>query len=281
MEGVNLIEESYSTVPHRQASSVGTMFTGLIGNQRPAKNFRFIDQSEYSDPPGLPYRVLLVDDDEWTCQLLRDILEIRADISIVGRASDGEEAMTMAILHQPDVVLMDVSMPSLDGIEATYSIKQACPRTVVIGLTEKFKPEMYSAMRTAGAAAFVCKGEFLSIHERILYALRHSMNDLAIHNGGRFRMLQCAYCGGVISGYYSEDVLVSHGTCQNCANYFRCRDQLRRDHARASLFHCLNEAGLNWGPFMKRCLTHASRSLVSLPRQWLLAYGKLFRVPSS
>lgn len=115
------------------------MFTGLNSNQRPAENFRFIDQSEYSVPPRLPYRVLLVDDDEWTYQLLRELLEIRADISIVGRANDGKEAMTMAILHQPDVVLVDVNMPSLDGIEATYSIKQACPRTVVIGLTKKFK----------------------------------------------------------------------------------------------------------------------------------------------
>jgi CheY-like chemotaxis protein len=256
------------------------MFTGLNSNQRPAKNFRFIDQLEYSDPPRLPYRVLLVED-ERTCQLLRDILEIRADISIVGQASDRKEAMSMAVVHQPDVVLMGVNIPSLDGIEATYSIKQTCPQTLVIGLTDNFNPAVYSAMRTAGAAAFVCKGEVLGIHEMILYALRHFLNDRAVHNGGRSRMLQCAYCGGVISGYYSEDVLVSHGTCQNCANYFRYRAQLRRDHARAALFHCLNEAGLNWGPFMKRCLTYASRSLASLPRQWLLVYGRLFKVPSS
>jgi CheY-like chemotaxis protein len=257
------------------------MFTGLNSNQQPAKNCRFVDQSQFSDPPKLLYRVLLVEDDEWTCQLLRDILEICTDISIIGQASERKIAITMATLHQPDVVLMDVNMPSLDGIEATYSIKQACPRTVVIGLTEHFNPATYSAMRTAGAAAFISKGEFLSIHEMILYALRHSMNDLAIHNGGRFPMLQCAYCGGVISGSHSHDLLVSHGTCQNCANYFRDRDQLRRDHARAVLFNCLDEAGSYWGPFMKRCLTRASRSLASLPRQWLLAYGKLFRVPSS
>ncbi len=117
------------------------------------------------------YRVLLVDDDQGTRQLLQDILEKHSDVTIVGQAADGKEAVAMAIEYKPDVVLMDIGLPYLDGIEATHCIRKACPHTVVIGLTGHFSPPKYSAMRTAGAAAFVCKNQVLAIHETIMCAL--------------------------------------------------------------------------------------------------------------
>jgi DNA-binding NarL/FixJ family response regulator len=115
--------------------------------------------------------VLLVDDDQGTRQLLQDILEKYSDVTIIGEAGDGKEAVLKAIEHKPDVILMDVALPYLDGIEATHCIKKACPHTVVICLTGQFSPPKYSAMRTAGAAAFVCKNEVLAIHDTIMYAL--------------------------------------------------------------------------------------------------------------
>jgi DNA-binding NarL/FixJ family response regulator len=118
-----------------------------------------------------PYRVLLVDDDERTRQLVQDILEKHPDLIIVGQARDGKEAVAMAMEHKPDVILMDVGLPYLDGIEATQCIKNAFPQTVVICLTGDFSPPKYSAMRTAGAAAFVCKSQVLAIHETIMFAL--------------------------------------------------------------------------------------------------------------
>lgn len=257
------------------------MFTALDSNQAPAENVWGIDQSENTIQSESPYRVLLVDDDAQTCQLLKDILGVREDITIVGRASDGKEAVAMALLHRPDVVLMDTNLPFHDGVEATYSMKQTNPGTVIIGLTENFNPAIYSAMRTAGAAGVVCKGELLSIHEMILYALRHAMNDLAIHNNRHVPTLQCAHCGRAFRDYQSGAVLVSHGICQTCTEYFRYRNQLRRDHARVAVFTHLNQRGFKWRPFMKSCLSHVSRSLAPLPRQWFLAYGKLFKVPSS
>jgi len=257
------------------------MLTGLDSNQVPAENVPCIDQSENAIKPRSPYRVLLVDDDEQTCQLLEDILGIREDITIVGRASEGKEAVAMAMLHQPDVVLIDANLPSHDGVEATYSMKQSSPGTVIIGLTENFNPAIYSAMRTAGTAAFVCKGELLSIHEMILYALRHAMNDLSIHNNRHVPTLQCAHCGRAFRDYQSGAVLVSHGICQHCTDYFRYRIRLRRDHARVAVFTSLNQTGFKWRRFMKRCLSHASRPLALLPRQWSLASGKLFKVPLS
>jgi DNA-binding NarL/FixJ family response regulator len=134
------------------------------------------DQSEKL-PPQITYRILLVDDDERDCQLLRDILENSVDMSIVGRATDGMEAVALANFYQPDVILMDVNLPSLDGIQATYAIKKTCPRTVIIGVTGHFTPTVYTAMRTAGAAAFVSKCELLGIHETILGTLEHSINN--------------------------------------------------------------------------------------------------------
>jgi DNA-binding NarL/FixJ family response regulator len=117
------------------------------------------------------YRILLVDDDRGTRQLLQDILEQHTDVTIVGQARDGKEALEMAIECKPDVILMDIGLPYLDGIEATNCIMKACPQIVVICLTGHFLPPPYSAMRTAGAAAFVCKNEVLAIHETIMYAL--------------------------------------------------------------------------------------------------------------
>ncbi len=133
------------------------------------------EQAEDSVRPhqssAVPWRVLLVDDDEWTRELWRDILESHEDLQVVGQAADGREAVAMATLHQPDVILMDVALPYLSGVEATLRIKRACPQTVVIGLSGSYAAPVYNAMRTAGAVAFVCKNQILSIHETIMLAL--------------------------------------------------------------------------------------------------------------
>lgn len=151
------------------------MFVSLDGRQDTLKGY--VSQEQSQQRPAIdssqasPYRVLLVDDDEVTRHLLNDILEKHTDIKIVGQASDGREAVVLAIEHKPDVVLMDIGLPFLDGIEATHCIKKSCPDTVVICLTGHFSPPKYSAMRTAGAAAFVCKNQLLAIHEMIMCAL--------------------------------------------------------------------------------------------------------------
>lgn len=131
-----------------------------------------MEQSLRGDPsPASQWRVLLVDDDEWTRQLWRDILESYPDIHVIEQARDGREAVSMAVLHRPDIILMDIDLPYLDGVEATRRIKKACPRTVIIGITGYYAPPVYTAMRTAGAIAFVCKDQVLSIHDTIMFAL--------------------------------------------------------------------------------------------------------------
>lgn len=151
------------------------MLVSVDGNQGTRSDFVSSEQSperpSAAKRPISQYRILLVDDDRETRQLLQDILEKYADVTVIGQAGDGQEAVTMAIEHKPDVILMDVALPYLDGIEATQCIKKVCPETVVICLTGHFSPPKYSAMRTAGAAAFVCKNQVLAIHETIMYAV--------------------------------------------------------------------------------------------------------------
>lgn len=153
------------------------MFTYAESNQHTEMGFVPSEPSprSFSTKPSAtsPVRVLLVDDDAQTLQLLRDILEDYPDITVVGQAMDGREAVDMATTCEPHVILMDVALPYLDGIEATHYIKKICPRTVIIGLAGHFAPRTYNAMRTAGAAAFMCKNQVLAVHDTIMFALGH------------------------------------------------------------------------------------------------------------
>ena len=102
-------------------------------------------------------RVLLVDDHTLVRQGLRALLESYSDLSVTGEAGDGEEAITMVAQLGPNVVLMDINMPWMDGIEATKRIKQDWPEIKVIGLSVNTSPQLIDAMAAAGAAAFVSK----------------------------------------------------------------------------------------------------------------------------
>ena len=81
-------------------------------------------------------RVLIADDHAVVRQGLRTFLEVQDDIEVVGEASDGEEALSMVEAVSPDVVVMDLLMPRLSGIEATQRIRELRPATRVIVLDE-------------------------------------------------------------------------------------------------------------------------------------------------
>jgi NarL family two-component system response regulator LiaR len=104
-----------------------------------------------------PITVLLVDDHRLVRQGVRAFLETQPDISVVGEADSGETAVTLAAQHAPDVVLMDLIMPGMDGVEATRQVKRASPRTQVIVLTSYHQDEhIFPAIR-AGALSYILK----------------------------------------------------------------------------------------------------------------------------
>lgn len=115
-------------------------------------------QAGAEGPAGAgPVRVLLVDDQPLLRMGFRLILEGQDDVEVVGEASDGAEAVRLAARLEPDVVLMDVRMPVLDGIEATRRIAAGSQRSRVIILTTFDLDEYAFAGLQAGASAFLLK----------------------------------------------------------------------------------------------------------------------------
>ena len=104
-----------------------------------------------------PVRVLIADDDPLFLDALEAILGIEAQIEIAGRAYDGEEATSLARELRPDVVLIDLSMPVVDGFEASRRIQAEASAPLVIVLTGSSNAEDVEKARDAGAGGFVTK----------------------------------------------------------------------------------------------------------------------------
>ena len=117
--------------------------------------------------------ILLVDDHPVMRQLLRDLLESYADLTIVGEAGNGEDAVSEATKLQPSVVIIDIKLPTMTGIQATGLIKLRSPFTAIIGLTAGVQGHTEKAMIAAGAAAVINKAEvFEALYPSILEAVR-------------------------------------------------------------------------------------------------------------
>jgi DNA-binding NarL/FixJ family response regulator len=104
-------------------------------------------------------RIVIADDQRLFAEALDAILSTDGRINVVGRASDGAEAVGLVRDEQPDVVLMDIAMPGMDGIEATRAINSEVPATRVIVLTGSAAPGDVSRARAAGAAGYVAKDQ--------------------------------------------------------------------------------------------------------------------------
>lgn len=102
-------------------------------------------------------RVLLADDNQSVREELPKLLEIDGDIEVIGAADNGREAVEMADLSSPDVVVMDVKMPELDGITATKMIREDHPGIRVIVLSIYDKMEYMNASLEAGASNYMVK----------------------------------------------------------------------------------------------------------------------------
>ena len=102
-------------------------------------------------------RVLIADDHKIMLAGLRSLLEKQADIEVVGAAENGRKAVQMAQEKNPDVVVMDVSMPDLNGIEATKQIIESLPETKVVALSMHSDKRFVMGMLRAGASGYLMK----------------------------------------------------------------------------------------------------------------------------
>mgnify|MGYP000988988599 CR=1 FL=1 len=105
-------------------------------------------------------KILLVDDHPLIRRALRDILEQESDLLVIGEAADGQEAVEMTGEHQPDVVIMDISMPVMSGVDATKEIKASYPSTLVLILTVHTDIETIFRILQAGASGYLVKSVF-------------------------------------------------------------------------------------------------------------------------
>ncbi|MBX3341687.1 MAG: response regulator [Nitrospira sp.] len=100
-----------------------------------------------------PIRVLVVDDHALMRKQILDLLRFHSDILVIGEAEDGEEALRQCAELAPAVIVMDINMPKLNGIEATRLIKKTYPKIIVIGLSVTTGRQIENLMKEAGSHA--------------------------------------------------------------------------------------------------------------------------------
>ena len=123
--------------------------------------------------------VLLVDDHAVVRQGVRTFLATQPDLSVVGEAGTGAEAVTLASQHVPDVVLMDLIMPDMDGVEATRRVKRVSPRSQVVVVTSYHEDEHIFPALKAGALSYLLKD--LSSDELAAAIRKAAVGDAVLH----------------------------------------------------------------------------------------------------
>lgn len=109
------------------------------------------------NPPRKPIRVVLADDHTLVRAGIRSLLEKMPDVTVLAEASDGRELLKLAKVHEPDVILMDITMPGLNGLEATARLSKDLPEARVIILSMHENEEYVWRALKAGAAGYLLK----------------------------------------------------------------------------------------------------------------------------
>jgi two-component system, NarL family, response regulator LiaR len=116
-----------------------------------------------------PARLLIADDHDLVREGLRAMLSRESALKIIGEAADGREALELCRSLSPDLVLMDLRMPRMDGIVATRAIREECPTTNVLVVTIHESPQFLPQAMAAGAAGYVLKD---ATSQQLLEAVR-------------------------------------------------------------------------------------------------------------
>lgn len=135
-----------------------------------------------------PITVLIVDDHEVVRHGLHAYLETRPEFVVIGEAATGEESVQMALEQIPDVVLMDLILPGIDGVQATRKIKDLSPRTQIVVLTSYHEDEHIFPALKAGAIAYILKDMKM---EKLADAILKAVNgEVILHPRVANRVLQ-------------------------------------------------------------------------------------------
>jgi DNA-binding NarL/FixJ family response regulator len=131
-----------------------------------------------------PVRVVVVDDQALVREGLMTLLDAVPDINPVAAAGDGEEAVALCARHRPDVVLMDLRMPKLDGVEATRRIRAAQPQTEIVVLTTHADEESILDALRAGARGYLTKDAGIAEISRAVHAAadHQTLLDPVVHS---------------------------------------------------------------------------------------------------
>ncbi|MEX0720762.1 MAG: PAS domain S-box protein [Balneolaceae bacterium] len=137
-----------------------------VKNQKVSKSNKETETSRSTEKNNTPRQdsnrkitVMLVDDHEMIRKGLKNLINSQDDLIVISEVSSGEEALQTAKKRAPDIIVMDINMPGLNGIEATRKVKELLPDTRVIGLSLHDSEEVVESMRNAGAAAYLTKSE--------------------------------------------------------------------------------------------------------------------------
>ncbi len=172
-------------------------------------------------------RLLLVDDQALIRGAMAALLELEGDMTVLGTGADGTDAVHLAVELRPDVCLMDIQMPGLDGIEATRAVRAACPDTRVLIVTTFARPGYLRSALDAGAAGFVAKdapAEQLAEAVRRVHAgfrvLDPSLAEQSLFEGAnplseRERQVLRLAADGRTAGRIAAEVFLSPGTVRN------------------------------------------------------------------
>ena len=176
-------------------------------------------------------RIMLADDHPLLRQALRNVLEKEHDFEVIAEASDGEEAVKLATKLIPDVVIMDISMPNLNGLEATRQIKASCPTIPILVLTVHDDNEHILSILQAGADGYLTKsvygnevintvralvsGETVlspSVSQQILkYAFQHITKPVSLDAGDRLTARELEILRLVAKGTSNKDIALRLG----------------------------------------------------------------------
>jgi len=171
-------------------------------------------------------RIILADDHPLLRQALRNVLEKQHDFEVIAEANDGEEAVKLATELIPDVVIMDISMPNLNGLEATRQIKANCPTIAVLVLTVHSDNEHVAGILQAGAGGYLTKsvygdevihavralvaGETVlspSVSQQILkYAFQHIVKPLSLDAGDKLTARELEILRLAAKGISNRDI---------------------------------------------------------------------------